>query len=284
MSIKSYTEYHNDMMKARDVDPSIICLDYIANRFELNMEQRYWIAFLYGTCYCAPTVFFMYNEFPDYQNVDLHRLQNWWTNNRPHLKFQTDRLRIKSNNQFVKSFISYKQLVQNNQQNLFFNGIKDDKQYNYQLTYQKALKIAYFGRFSLFNYLDTLNRITNLKCEPHTLDLSQAKSCRNGLAYAIGRTDLMNHHSKKKLTKKEINTLQREFLSIKTKHQGDIFQIETTLCAYKKYRLGKRYVGYYIDRLGKEIEHYKHIKGVDWSVLWDFRAETFQNKYLYEYN
>ena len=102
--IKSYHEYHTLSMAAKDVDPSVICLRYLAERFELNIEQRYWIAFLYGTCYCAPTVFYMYNEFPDFEGVDVDRMQKWWDEKKSLLIFQTDRLRIKSNNQFVDIF------------------------------------------------------------------------------------------------------------------------------------------------------------------------------------
>ena len=40
----SYEEYHNKSMLKKDVDPSVICLKYIADRFELNLSQRYWMA------------------------------------------------------------------------------------------------------------------------------------------------------------------------------------------------------------------------------------------------
>ena len=65
--VKTYTQYHNESLKAKDIDPSVTCLRYLAERYELNLEQRYWIAFLYGTCYSATTTFYMYNEFPDYE-------------------------------------------------------------------------------------------------------------------------------------------------------------------------------------------------------------------------
>jgi hypothetical protein len=47
--------------------------------------------------------------------------------------------------------------------------------------------------------------------------------------------------------------------------------------------MGQRYVGYYIERMRKEIEkmesrHY----GVAWETLWQFRKETFSDEYLTE--
>lgn len=273
--ILSYDEYHNLSMLAKDVDPSVICLKYLADRYELNIEQRYWIAFLYGTCYCAPTVFYMYNEFPDFEGVDTARLQKWWDSKKECLIFQTDRQRIKSNNQFVDSFKSYKALVGNSQQTYF--QTTDWKQ-----TYKRIEAIKYFGRFALFNYLDVLNQITDVNHKPPYLNMVEAESCRNGLAYAIGREDLVEA----KLTKQSAELLHKAFLEMLKTKQGNIFQIETTLCAYKKYRWGKRYVGYYIDRMYNEIKKMAQNvpDGVYWDVLMQFRQETFETKYLIEYD
>ena len=260
-------------MEAKDVDPSVICLRYLANRFELNMEQRYWLAFLYGTCYCATTVFYMYNEFPDFECVNEKRLQKWWDSKKHTLIFQTDRLRIKSNDQFVECFKSYKSLVGNSQEK-YFNVV------GWQQIYSRIEKIKHFGRFSLFNYLDVLNELTNVNARPTYLNMVEAESCRNGLCYAIGRDDLVD----KKLTRDNAIMLHKAFVELLKVTKGNIFQVETTLCAYKKYRNGKRYVGYYIDRMKNEIDKMSNSStyGVEWDTLWQFRQETFDKKYLSE--
>lgn len=273
MSHIDYATYHRMSLEAKDIDPSIICLKYLSDRFELNIEQRYWIAFLYGTCYCAPTVFYIYNEFPDFECVDVNRLTNWWNAKKDNCIFQTDRQRIKSNNQFVDCFKSYKALVKNSQQNYF-------RSKNWQEMYKKMEAIKYFGRFSLFNYLDVLNNITDINHKPTYLNMLEAESCRNGLAYAIDRIDLVD----KKITKNDAILLHNSFIDFLRKYDGNVFQIETTLCAYKKYRRGSRYVGYYIDRMYGEIKKMESsvTNGVYWNVLWQFREETFERKYLYE--
>ncbi len=277
----SYKSFHRAMFEAKDIDPSILCLKYLADRFELNIEQRYWIAFLYGCTYSAPTVFYIYNEFPDYQNIDMKRMSDWWDKNKSSLIFQTDRLRIKSNNQFISAVESYKSLCGNSQRN-FLNQKSVSK------IYDTILKIKFFGRFSLFNYLDVLNSITDIEAEPRYLNMREAVSCRNGVAFSVERLDLMNHTSKKKLNKVDLELLHNKFVQyLRSKdYAGNVFQIETTLCAYKKYRLGKRYIGYYIDRMYSEIKKIEKLvpQGVFWNVLWEFRTETFEKKYLKEYN
>jgi hypothetical protein len=51
------------------------------------------------------------------------------------------------------------------------------------------------------------------------------------------------------------------------------------LCAYKKYRHGKRYVGYYIDRQLEEIEKMERNvpTGVAGVHFWEFRQETYKH-------
>ena len=45
--LAEYLSYHRQSSIAKDIDPQNDCLQYVANRFELNMEQRYWLAFLF---------------------------------------------------------------------------------------------------------------------------------------------------------------------------------------------------------------------------------------------
>jgi hypothetical protein len=277
--------------KFRDIDPANDTLLYISNRFELNIEQRYWIAFLYACTYSPTTTYYIYNEFPDFENVDVNRLQKWWDDKRHLLIFQTDRLRVKSSNQFVHSFRSYRSLMGGKTQHEFFMGLcTGTTDENYLKVYKKSENIYTFGRFTLFIYLEMLNVLTNLPIEPTTLDLSEADSCRNGVAMAFNRLDLNTHRNNNKLTKEQLSLLQSCFTDLlKLVRDSDIehksiWNVETTLCAYKKYRLGKRYVGFYIDRAGKEIAKMEQSipHGVSWQPLWEFRKETYNHRLLFE--
>ena len=69
-----------------------------------------------------------------------------------------------------------------------------------------------------------------------------------------------------------------------------LWSIETTLCAYKKHVLrGSRWVGYYIERMRREIVKLQSTTGkragggVSWLPLWQFRAETYDKQFLNEY-
>lgn len=260
-----YVEYHEESMRIGDVDPSNAMLIYLCNRFELNMEQRYWLAFLYSTCYCGPTTFYMYNEFPDFAGVDVPRLQRWWKNNKDKCLFQTDRLRVKTMDQFVPTFESYRDKIGALTQQEFYRRLKTGHPtVNYDNAYKEMGKVRNIGRFTLFIYLELVNVLTDFKCLPRFIDWSNAENCAAGLNYAV----------------KDKIPLDNKLLKLEYVFpNSNIFNIETTLCAYAKYMKGKRYIGYYLDRQRKEIDKMKSnvTSGVCWRVLDEYRRETYKS-------
>lgn len=289
--LTEYYQYHIESSVSRDIDPANDILKYISNRYELNIEQRYWLCFLYACTYSPTTTFYIYNEYPDYENVDVDRLQRWWDKNKHKLIFQTDKLRIKSNNQFIPAFLSYKEMLGGLSQQRFFNSlIQSTPDMTYDNVFRQTGEIYTFGRFTLFIYLELLNVLTGLSLEPTTLNLKEAESCRNGLVYALNEPDLDTHGLNKKLTPSNYKYLQNKFLDVVEHIRGldiehkSIWNIETTLCAYKKHKLGKRYVGYYIDRGLVELKKMSSTitEGIDWDVLYQFRKETYDKKWLKE--
>ena len=279
MSVIQYLEYHEQSYAAKDIDPAYPMLKYICDRFELNIEQCCWIAFLYGCTYCGPTVFYIYNEFPDFENVDVARLQRWWLANKNRLLFQTDRLRIRSNNQFVPAFESYRDAFKKGQYKIFASLCdSSDKKRNYDILYRCLVQTKYFGRYSMFLWLECLQRLTDLPIIPTRIDWQNANNCLNGLLLGNNRpeVDKVDNYGcifADTLLQQTIQKLQQRH----PENHTDIWNVETTLCAYYKYHHGKRYIGYYVDRQLEEINKMAAAvpSGVCWDVLYDFRREYF---------
>lgn len=271
-----FLTYHIESAKIRDIDPANDCLLYISDRFELSMEQRYWIAFLYSCSYCAPTTFYIYNEFPDFENVNVARLQRWWAANKGRTVFQTDRLKIRTMNKFVETYESYRAWVGNGTQQARFDKMQMGEPWaNYEYAQGQVQCIRNIGRFTTFIYLEMLHVLTNFKNEPVSIDWRNASNCRIGLCYAIGwPPDVMDY--------RQLDAALWDFKEAVAQAGCplySVFNIETTLCAYKKYRHGKRYVGYYLDRQLKEINKMAAnvTAGVAWRVLYEFREETYKH-------
>lgn len=287
----SYLEYHRRSLEVGDVDPSYEMLRYVCNRFELSTEQRYWLAFLYATCYCGPTVFYIYNEFPDFENVDEGRLERWWAENRQKLYFQTDKRWVRSRNQWCDVFRSYKAKAGRLTQEQLFKTFRSSSPFvSYDAAWSGMSDLYQFGRFAMFLYLEAVHVVTGFPMKPSSMDLRDAESCRNGLAFAVERPDLLTGENQKRLSAGEMTWLQKQFENLTNYLQhadpkNTVWNIETSLCAYKKYRIGKRWIGYYLDRQFDEIVcmEKKVTEGVDWSVLWDYRRETYQHHLLKEF-
>lgn len=269
-----YLKYHMDSAALRDIDPANDCLRYVCERFELTMEQRYWIAFLYSTCYSGATTFYMYNEFPDFENVSVDRLSRWWKSNKDKCVFQTDRLRIKTTNQFVPSFESYKKFIGEGSQAEKFYTLKTPySDMTYNNAYSAVQGIRNIGRFTTFIYLEMLNTLTDFNCVPDRIDWAYADNCRKGLCKAIGVEDNSNYAMLDKAMNKIITTLVKKKCLL-----SNIYNVETTLCAYEKHTKGQRYVGYYLERQRKEFDKMSIsvTKGVCWDVLYQFENETYK--------
>lgn len=292
-----YLVYHEMSRQIGDCDPSYEMLRYLCDRFELNTEQRYWLAYLYSTCYCGATVYYIYNEFPDFENVDFGRLERWWAENRSKLYFQSDRRWVRSRNQWCDMIRSYTVHMTRNgkpgayQEDSFNRFRTRDQHVAYRMLFEDMGKLFQMGRYGLFLYLEAVHVVTGFPMAPDTMDMndSSSESSRNGLAYAIGYPALSVHGTKRRLDPKWVRYLQVRFDEIvKQQVQKDptdgVWAMETTLCAYKKYRIGKRYVGYYLDRQAGEIQKMEEAvrDGVDWSVLWDYRSETYEPQWLLE--
>lgn len=252
--INEYIQYHVDSSRALDIDPQVEALQYICKRFDLDIEQRCWLCFLFSTNYCVATTYYMFNQFPRFEDVDIRVLQVWWEKNRDKLIFQTDRAWVRSKNQFVEAFISYQNFVFRWSQGSMRQhvaitraispGIDPYARYDYLL---KNFRIALFGRFTMFLYSELLHVIAGIDIAVR-LDLREAESSRNGLVFALGLEDVAytGRHGRK-ATKAEIEYLNKGLafisgqinrLPINPRHKS-LWSIETTLCAYKKNKLGK---------------------------------------------
>jgi hypothetical protein len=292
--LAEYLAYHAESHRIGDIDPSYNMLKYVCDRFELNLEQRYWLAWIYAMTYCGASTFYVYNEFPDFENVDVGRLQRWWdSRGRQEILCQTDRRWVRSMNLFVPAFVSYRQWIDDATQYDHFEhitaGISTPK-LAYDRIYQSARGLHSFGQFSLFLYLEALHTITPLDLAPTTLDLNEAWSCRDGLYYALGYDEWLSEDKGPIPAGAEVETemgwqwVCAALADLQLKSEANVWQIETTLCAYKKFHRGKRYIGYYLDRQALEIAKMQANVpyGVCWDVLWDFRAETLNTDHLVE--
>lgn len=276
----------------KDLDPAVWLTNYLNNRYEHNTEQKYWLCWLYANTYYFPTTWIIFNEFPDFELVDVNTLENWHNKNYHRLRYQCDTKWNKGH--LVSMFKSYKEFIGDLTQQEKFSLICCGNKYdNFKNLFSTVKKDLYkFGRYSTWFYLQHLKQTVNLEIDPPSLilnDYSGSRSHRNGLLYALNMEDKID----KKLNKLEYNVLEEKSLEIlelcKIKlpshyYYFDLFNMETALCSFKKiFRVKKgRYLGYYLDRQSEEIISCEKDgwDGIDWDVLWQARKESLDNRLL----
>lgn len=290
-----FKKYYAWSVKFNDCDPALFLANYINKRMELNIEQRYWMAWLYGNTYNLPTAWIIANEFPDYENVNLITLTKWNNENYKRLRYQTDNKWQKGH--LPKMFESYKHCIGDNTQKTFFESLllnSPEESFNniYNYIVNNFFK---FGRYLTWFYLQTLKETCDLNIAPPTLLLNEESSrshCK-GLMYALG-VEEWGVDKKFKLNKEQLEFLNKEAAKILQEIQQeypdlefDYFSMETILCAFKKIFRHEhgRYLGYYLDRQAEDIIKCQNDGwyGIEWNLLWQGRDENIRKDLLHNY-
>jgi hypothetical protein len=274
-----------------DCDSALYMTNYFFDRFEYNLEQKYWLVWLYGTTYHFPTAYLIWNEFPDMELVGVERLREWNNENYSRLRYQTDTKWNKGH--LADQFESYKEWVgDKTQHERFSEYLTDDANQTFQNLWEQVNGWHKFGRYTSWFYLQTLKQCAKVNLDVDNLwlhDYSGSRSHRNGLCYAVGEDEWVNQ----RLNKDQLSMLnsraavmldevKKRFPNVADK--ADYFAMETCLCSFKKlFRVRNgRYLGYYIDRQAEEIQKVEGDNwfGIDWQPLWDARRETLREEYL----
>jgi len=289
-----FERYFYWSLKTFDCDSNLFLLNYMHKRMELNIEQRYWIAWLYGNCYNLATAWVIANEFPDFENVDLDRLAKWNNENYKRLRYQTDQKWQKGH--LPKMFESYRENIYKaaGTQEEFFTKIcdeNDDPYVNFDVfNHYIVTNFFKFGRYSSWFYIQTLKETCGLNVESRDLllDNENTHAQRDGLCLAAGLDDYVGDKSlyKNKEVISALNKVADDILiNMRSKYpdvNSDMFLMETCLCAFKKtFRKSRgRYLGYYLDRQFEDIKQVQEDgwAGIDWQLLWDGRDEIIDSR------
>ena len=289
---KEFIKWFGWSVDTNDCDPVIYMINYIFDRLEFNIEQKYWLVWIYGTTYEFPTTWVIWNEFPDMKLIGLQRLEKWNADNYKRLRYQNDTKWNKGH--LPNQFKSYQKWIgQVSQKERFDSLLTDNKYENFNILWKEINTNWHkFGRYSTWFYLQTLKHCVGFSVEPKSLlleDYSGSRSHRNGLCQAIDRADLID----KRLTKdqlKEMNELSESILKETMKNfpnltnKIDYYSMETALCSFKKLFRERdgRYLGYYLDRQATEIIKAESDGwiGINWQLVWQARKESIRQQYL----
>jgi hypothetical protein len=274
-----------------EIDPNYPMLAYLFQRYDLSLSQQLWWCWLYGVFYHPGSVFFVAQEFPEYEKVDIERLRWWHEKNWKMLRYNKDRKYEKGH--FVAMFESYRQLIgsqaSGSQETFFANRLVTGKpEESFRNVHKDLMKLYRFGRYAVYIYTEALYRCTGMPIMADNMFLKDAASPRAGLCIAIGKPEWAKGRLSTEqwaILESEATALMQELRVEYPSVPFDPWIMESCFCAYKGFFARGRYLGYYIDRMASEILDMQSediTSGVDWSVLWQFRREYLPWEYLGE--
>lgn len=293
-AVRDYLQYHRNNALRWEIDTHLDAAVYFADKHNLDIEQRYWLAFLTAICETTPTSLYLFRHFPALETTSPNALTAFCNGNRGAMAFQYDVRWIL----YVIGDVlaSYKAIVGNSRQSTilptFATGETREARFR---TFCDRFKCFRFGKYVFMLYTELLHYLCGIDFEA-VIDPADNHSVRSGLIYACGYEDVIHCvKSGTKPTPQENDLLRIELseifsavqkLDILPRHKR-MWAVETTLCTYNKTKHGRRYLGFYRNRQAKEIRRlaaYTQSIGepFDWSELIAYHNSWGQwnNNYL----
>lgn len=276
--LDDFTRFYAQQLMVGDCDPGILALQYLVRRQELNEDQQVWLCWLYANTYNVATAWVIFNEYPDYENVDQHRLDAFNQASRGRLPYQKDQKWLRG--QLAPVYASLRRVCGPSIGKHWWQFLGD-----FPGAWASAMSIYKVGRYTAWMFLQALNEVCNLCLVPPTLELGHdsARMHREGLALAAGRPEWVEEgYTFSPAALEYLEEVGTEVLTrVKLIHTGavraDRFSMETSLCAFRKLfrREQGRYLGFYLDRWARDIRAVEEQgwTGINWALLWECRDE-----------
>ena len=269
--MKEFVKYH----MTGDGECNGILLKAYADKHDMSLQERYDLAYFYSVTYCIPSAVIMLKSRAEI----LQNPEQWAERNKERLIFQSDRRYAKLNNRFQKILVDYAA------------NIKDAEAYidatvkGNTIIIKKALNISmswyYFERFCAFLFIETLCLLMGYSAVNMPIQWKDGDTATSGLMNLFGfdkSADYFDKHDRLPSNNRLIQAIR------KAGGETNVTEVETSLCAYRKFYKGSRYNGYYLDRQLEELRYYEQQPGTGIIVkeLYQLRKKLFPHKYLGE--
>lgn len=236
----------------------------------LSEEERVWLAYLYGLSYSCTTAIRMLEVLPSTDKINMKLFRGFWRAEKSTLWFNPDKKYIKNNDQVFPALKSIGRILE--EHDSLRDWVVNRSEKGFHELYRGIQKEwDFFGPMGAYLFLDALYGLCpRLYVDPDRLDWKgSGKTVVEGMAHMIYKDELIES---REFPLDKFNRLVDKLQS-KTKQPKVI--IESTLCAFRKYFKGTRYLGYYADRLLEECTFVDSLKGVRYKPdVWGLREKT----------
>lgn len=275
--IAEFVEYHIH----GDGECNNTVLKEWVRRRNLSLQERYELAYFFSVTYCVESAVVMFEE----RSRIFADIKGWVEENKARLVFQSDRKYIRMKDSFERVL----RYFQNNLTDVraFLAKVTDGGKIILSRAIPYVSGWDMFGRFSAFLFLETFVELTGTPIENTTIEWKNGNTATSGLLNVFGydaAAKAFDKSGRLDLTPARMDEML-EYLKKAIEARGgtaNVTEIETSLCAYRKFYKASRYNGYYLDRMLEEIYAMERDYPRASEELLSCRRATCDSKYLGE--
>ena len=278
--INEFALYH----KTGDGECNGVLLKAYADEKGMSAADRFDLAYFYSLAYCIPSAVLLLRARDEIRKDP----QGWAKAHEKELLFQSDRRYVKCNGAFQKMLTDY---VRNIRRKDFEKQALTGNKLDFDKAFEAVGKWYFYGRFGCFLFIETLERLNGYETSLGSIDWSEGDTATSGLMNLFGMDKSADYFDKtgklpEGATQEKLDKMLKTALTAIKRVGGatTIAEVETSLCAYRKFYKGTRYNGFYLDRQLEEIQHFKMQSGAA-NIVKDLiilRRKLFDDKYLGE--
>ena len=275
--MREFLQYH----KNGDGECNTVILCKWADRHGLKFQQRYELAFYFSITYSVISAIVLL----EHQEEMLSDIDGWVEKNKSNIIFQSDRKYMRMKDSFQRTLHFWNKNLRDGK--AFVQSVHSGDRISLEKAVNTVEKWEMFGRFSAFLFLEMFVNLTKLPAENTTIVWKDGNTATSGLLNLFGYDDAATKFDKTKrllIQPKQMDKMLAYTIDRIRRYGGstNVTEIETSLCAYRKFYKGSRYNGYYLDRMLEEINATKERYPEITAEVLEMRREAFQHKYLGE--
>ena len=265
-----------------DGECNTIVLSEWANRKKLDLQERFELSYFFSITYAVESAVILFeNRFEMFSDINT-----WVEKNKPKIVFQSDRKYIRMKDSFNKCLFWFKE---NRNVERFLSKVKKNSEIDLKTSIIIIENWPLFGRFSAFLFLEMFVNLCRFEIKNTTIDWKHGNTATSGLLNLYGYDKEANYFDKtgslifndEKMDSMLLNLIQR----IESEGgSANVTEIETSLCAYRKFYKGSRYNGYYLDRMLEEMNKMEADFPEVVNEIKEIRYLKFDHRYLGEIN
>lgn len=274
--VEEFVRYH----KEGDGECNTIVLAEWAARHGLNDREKFELAYFFSITYAVESAIVLYLNREAALNDDA-----WASEHKEKLIFQSDMRWVKIGERFEQCLAWYRA---NGNPDDFLQRVADKN----GIDVPKAVHIIEtewdrFGRFRAFVFLETYAKLTGTPTFNSQIEWKKGNTATSGILNVYGFDAQADCFDKTGHLKLPCETMDYLLLKLeqeikKAGGSTNVTEVETSLCAYRKFYKATRYNGYYLDRMLEEINVMRGDYPEIISEVLDIRKHKFSPKYLGE--